>query len=124
MAENDPLDGYRAPLSAVARHVERANDNDSLWQRLYLGDAASRMMRGVAKREDISKVMAMMIAQCELDTQASCQQILDCTDLSDPKARKAHFDARVSAGILGRLNQYINDGERAGEVINSQGDVA
>lgn len=124
MSMDDPLDGYRAPLGALARQIEGLGDNDSLWQRLYLGDAATKIMRGVAQRAEISKVMAMLIAQCELDTQASCQQLLNCTDLSSPIAQKAHFDARISAGILGRLNQYIHDGELAAEAINSQGEYA
>lgn len=124
MSQDDPLDGYRAPLSALAHRVEAMDVNDVLWQRLYLGDAAVKIMRGVAQRAEISKVMAMLIAQCELDTQASCQQMLECTDLSDPKARKAHFDARVSAGILGRINQYVHDGEQAADIINQQGEDA
>jgi hypothetical protein len=122
MAEHDVLDGYRAPLSAVARQVEQIGDNDSLWQRLYLGDAASKIMRGIAKQQEVGKVMAMLIAQCELDTQSLCQQIIACDSLDTPEARHAHFNARISAGILGRLNQYISDGERAAEQINSQGD--
>jgi hypothetical protein len=123
MIQDDPLEGFRAPLAGLARHVEKAAPDDALWQRLYLGDAASKIMRGVAARVDIAKVLAMMIAQCEVEVQVACNTILDATDLTDPVARKAHFDARVSAAILGRINQYVRDGTRAGEEINNKGDL-
>jgi hypothetical protein len=124
MTPTDPLDGFRAPVAAIARQLETLDDDAPLWQSLYLADAAKGIMRGVAQRKDIAKVMAMMIAQCEMDTQMLCQRLLDCTDLNTEAARKAHFDARISAGILGRLNQYIHDGERAAEAINNKGESA
>lgn len=124
MSENDPLDGFRAPLNAVAMQVEQMSPDSALWQRLYLGDAASKIMRGVAERVDIAKVMAHMIAQCELDVQAACRSLIAESDIDSEVARKAHFDARISAGILGRLNQYINDGNAAANTINSHGEPA
>lgn len=122
MIDSDPLEGFRAPLAAVAGQVEHMPPESALWQRLYLGDAASKIMRGVAERADIAKVMAHMIAQCELDAQASCRALIAESAVDTPAARKAHFDARISAGILGRLNQYINDGFAAANTINSHGD--
>lgn len=124
MADFDPLEGFRGPVAAVANQIERMTPDSSLWQRLYLGDAASKIMRGVAERTDIVKVMAIMIAQCELDTQAACRQLVSEDSLDTAPARKAHFDARISAGILGRLNQYIHDGTLAAEQINQKGEVA
>jgi hypothetical protein len=124
MAESDPLDGFRAPLNAVAMQVEQLSPESALWQRLYLGDAASKIMRGVAERTDIAKVMAHMVAQCELDAQAACRALIAESDMQSADARKAHFDARISAEILGRLNQYINDGLTAAHTINSHGESA
>lgn len=121
---DDPLDGFRATVVSVAGHIHAADPNPSnaLWQRLYLGDAASKIMRGVAEREDIARVLAMMIAQCELDVQASCRSMIAEEDVTSAASRKAHFDARIAAGILGRMNQYINDGATAAEQINSKGE--
>lgn len=120
---DDPLDGFRGSRHAVARQIEHADPNNELWGRLYLGDAANKIMRGVATRTDIVKVMAMMIAHCELDTQTACKALLECDDPASPEARKAHFDARVSGAILGRLNEYIHDGEAAGEALNTAQDT-
>lgn len=123
MSDNDPLEGFRAaPIAALADQIERMSPESALWQRLYLGDAASKIMRGVAERTDIAKVMAHMIAQCELDAQAACRAIVAEDALDTVGARKAHFDARISAGILGRMNQYINDGMQAAEAINNKGE--
>jgi hypothetical protein len=115
---DDPLEGFRS-VRAVAREIEHADPDSELWGRLYLGDAASKIMRGVANREDITKVMASLIAQCELDTQDSCRTLLEQTSLNDPAALKAHFDARISAGIVGRINQFVRDGFAASEFINN-----
>lgn len=122
MDNRDPLDGFRAPVAQLAAKVEQLPPEAGLWQRLYLGDAARRIMRGVAERTDIAKVMAMVIAQCEIDVQAACRALVAEPALDSEEARRAHFEARIAAGILGRLNQYITDGQQAAEQINAKGD--
>lgn len=119
MTTDDPLDGYRGTPLGLARQIEDAKPDSVIWDRLYLGDAAKKIMLGVANRQDIAKVMAHMIAQCELGVQASSRELLTIDDPGSPAGRHQHYLARIEAGILGRMNQLISDGMQAADIINN-----
>ncbi len=124
-AQRDPLDGYRGNVVEFARSVvrESSKPDSILWDRVYVGSAALKLMNGVASREDITQVMARVVAQCELDIQQSCKEFIAEVDPGSPKARKAHFEARVSASIVGRLNQMVADAVAAEAEYNNPEDM-
>lgn len=119
----DTLDGFRDSSLSLARKVESLKPDDFLWHRLYLGNAASKLMQGIAERSEIAKVMAVVIAQCEYEVQSNCMKLLKNNDPDSPAAREAHFNARVASGILGKINHLIRDGETAAQEINSKGET-
>lgn len=121
MSQRDPLDGFRGNVTQFARQVvaESGRPDAELWGRMYVGSAALRLMQGIASREDITMVMARMVAQCEMDVQQSCTEFIQATDPDSPAARKAHFEARVSAAIVGRINQFVQDAQAAEREYNN-----
>jgi hypothetical protein len=115
----DPLDGFRGTPLVLAKKIEHAKPDDELWDRLYLGDAAKKIMLGVASSKDIAKVMANMIAQCEVGVQQSAKNLLTIDDPGSPEGRQQHLLAKIEASILGRMNQLINEGIVAADAINN-----
>jgi hypothetical protein len=116
--EDDWVRGNRLQL---ARQISTADVNDdSVWQRLYLGDAAIKLMRGVASNEDVGKVMGYVIASCESDVQRGAKRLLEINDIACKEAQDIHFNTRVSAAILNRINQLMRDGLQAAADIEQR----
>lgn len=117
----DALDGFRTNPMLLARALSDPKvEKDALYHAMYVGDCALRVMTGVASREDAVTLVANLIAHCEVDVQRNLKALLECHDLTDKRAEEAHFDARVSAAILTRLNQFIRDGSGAAMELKSQ----
>lgn len=117
--EDDWVRGNRLELGRRLADADPVSDTH-LWAQLYLGDAAVKLMRGVADARDIAKVMGYVIAQCEQDVQNGARELLAMEDTSTAEYRKLHFDTRVSAGILNRINQLVRDGQQAAALIEQQ----
>lgn len=80
-----------------------------VWDRIYVGGAALKLMQGIASIPDIQLVIATVIAQCDMDVQEETVKFLSESDPTSPAARDAHFNARVAVGIVNRLNQLVRD---------------
>lgn len=119
-APRDPLDGYRGNPIATARKIVQATDKPDaqVWDRIYVGGAALNLMQGIATIPEIQLVIATVIAQCDMDVQESTRQFLAQPDPSSEEARKHHFNARVSVGIINRLNQMVRDAAQLGAMVN------
>lgn len=117
-------DWVRGNALALGRTLADADTSDAtLWQRLYLGDAAVRVMRGIAETPDVAKVVGYLVACCEIEVQRGSRALLEMSDISTPKARDLHFDIRVAAEIVSRLNQMVRDGmAAAAEIETHEGD--
>lgn len=115
-------DWVRGNQLELGRRISQADpDGDApLWQQLYLGTAAVRLMKGIASREEIAQVMGMVIAQCEIDVQQGARAMLEYDDPSCPACRKLHFDTRVSAAILSRINQLVRSAQTAADEIEQR----
>jgi hypothetical protein len=59
-----------------------------------------------------------MIADCEITIRNASMILLAETDPGSEVARKAHFDARVAARMVGLLNEYVSRGHAAQDAIN------
>lgn len=117
--EDEWVRGNRLELGRRIAQADPAGDTQ-LWAQLYLGDAAVKLMRGVADTHDIGKVLGYVIAQCEQDVQNGARSLLAMEDTGSAEYRKLHFDTRVSAGILNRINQLVRDGQQAAALIEQQ----
>ena len=115
-------DWVRGNQLELGRRVADADPNGdrALWSMLYLGQSAIRLMKGVADRKDISQVLGYVIAQCEQDVQAGARALLAMPDTESKEYRELHFNTRVSAAILGRLNQLVEAGMQAAAELESR----
>lgn len=115
-------DWVRGNQIELGRRISEADPDDSplLWEQLYLGQAAMSLMRGVATRQEIAKVMGYVIAQCEMDVQQGARDLLAMPDTGSEAYRTLHFNTRVSAGVLNRINQLVRDGQAAADQIEQQ----
>jgi hypothetical protein len=112
-------DEQRRDLSeAISEDSRGEYDESILFAKMSLGVAAYRLMRGLATLQQGNLVLATMIADCEIKVQECTSQLLQLTDPSTPEARQLHFIARVHAGIIGKLNEYVSAGAVAAETIN------
>lgn len=120
----DPLDGFRGNVIEMGKNYAKVISEDAgqeqqlQFDRIFLGSAALKLMRGVASKREVGLVMGSLIAQCEADLQQSLCELLAEADVTSKKAQELHFDARVSAGIINRLNQMVHDAAEAGEEFN------
>lgn len=94
-------------------------DDGRLFDLMFIGATAFRAMQGVGSNENIAKLVAQMIADCEIAIRSSSMVLLAETDPGSPEARKAHFDARVAARMVGLLNEYVSRGHAAQDAINN-----
>jgi hypothetical protein len=94
-------------------------DDAMLFDQMFVGVAAYRIMQGVGSGEHAAKVMAQMIADCEIAIRAQTMTILAQNDPASPEARTAHFEARVAARLVGLLNDYVSRGAQAQNTINN-----
>lgn len=115
-------DWVRGSGMELGRRIGRADpDGDhSLWDQLYLGTAAVRLMKGIATADEVGKLMGQVIAQCELDVQRGSRELLAMPDPRSEEYRTLHFNTRVSAAILNRINQLVRDGQQAATDIEQR----
>ena len=122
----DVLDGFRDVRDSrdaslrLGRAIEAADpgEDTEIWDRMYLGQAAQKIMLGVSTQQDMGRILSNMIAQCEIDCQEASRVFIAQMDPASPVAREAHYRARIAAGILGKLNGFIRDGLTAADIIN------
>lgn len=114
-------DWVRGNQLELGRRIADADPNgaSALWSMLYLGQSAVRLMKGIGDRKDIGQVMGYIIAQCELDVQRGARDMLSIEDTTSKQYRDLHFNTRVSAAILGRLNQLVEAGMNAASELES-----
>lgn len=101
---------------AIANH--EAKDDGRLFDLMFIGRTAYRAMQGVGENKDVAKLVAQMIADCEIEIRASSMLLMAETDPGSEAARKAHFNARVAARMVGLLNDYVSRGYEAQDSIN------
>lgn len=92
--------------------------DQALFDNMFIGVTALQLMRGVMDFKQAPLVLAQMVADCELEIRQESMTMLGEFDSGSPAARAAHFNARVAAGIIGRLNEYIRRGQAAEEYVN------
>jgi hypothetical protein len=95
---------------------------DATFRTLYLGQAALRLMRGAARKEDVEAVLCHLIAEMEIEVQSCASTLFAASDLNSKDAQDAHFRGRVAASILHRFNQCIAAGEEAAAIIREEYD--
>lgn len=117
--EDDWVRGNQLELGRRIASAD-ANSDAPLWDMLYLGTAAVRLMKGIATAEEVGKVMGAVIAQCEIDVQAGSRALLAMPDPTTAEYRTMHFNTRVSAAILNRINQLVRDSQQAAEAIEQR----
>lgn len=107
----------------IARAMDGGpSDLSMLFEAAYLGDAAAKLVAGVASKANVADVMAALIVQCEADVRDKAKALLTMEDTASTKYRQIQFEARVAAGMLTFVNNLISAGIQAGEQINDQGD--
>lgn len=102
---------------AIVEDSEK-EDQSVLFDKMAIGVAAFKLMRGTANNREVVKVLAQMSADCEIKIASCTQQLLEMPDVTTPEAKHLHFIARVHAGIIGMLNQYVRDGSNAERAFN------
>ena len=89
------------------------------FSRMTLGAEALKVLRGVASTHDVQMVIAQMIIDMENRIHNNTRQLLLLPDLNSDEAKALHFDSRVAAGIIGTINNYVRDGQKAGTEIEN-----
>lgn len=111
--------GERARIEQ-ALDEDLRNGRDATFRTLYIGQAALRLMRGIAVKGDVESVMLRLISDLELEVQECATALFGSNDLHSEQARDAHFKGRVAASILHRLNICIASGQEAADSINEE----
>ena len=108
-------DWVRGERHDLARHIvdEARANRDALFQTMYVGQAALRIMRGAGQRGDAEAVLAALIADLEIEIQNCASDLLAAADLAHAGVRETHFRGRVAASILHRFNTLIAAGRQA-----------
>lgn len=120
----DALDGYRSNALLLGSKINKASSEDGeLFQRMYLGDIALSIMQGMGTDGGARELVANLIALSEQDVQQLAARLVKLPSLDCEEARKLHFEARVSAAILGRINQFVRDGHSAAMLLGDKGDA-
>lgn len=122
MAGNDPLDGFRGirPEEVRAAYQRAAQQDDprqTLARRYLLGIQTEKAMLGIASISEAQAVCASVIDGCEAQAMGAMRELLACDDLSSPEARVAHYRARVAAGMLTLLNDFVTAGNSAAQQL-------
>lgn len=108
----------RVQLRDAIAHGDKRDDS-LLFDQMFVGVAAYRIMRGTGTAEGAAMVMAQMIADCEITIREKTMAILAEVDPASPAAREAHFQARVAARVVGLLNDYVTRGAEAQNIVNN-----
>jgi hypothetical protein len=122
---NDDKDWFRGTGEQQRANLRNAilagdqRDDGLLYDQMFIGVAAYRIMQGIATTEGVAKVVAQMIADCEIAIRAQTMVILAQNDPASAEARTAHFEARVAARMVGLLNDYVARGAQAQDTINN-----
>ena len=117
-------DWVRGERHDLARHIvdEARANHDALFQTMYVGHAALRIMRGAGQRGDAEAVLAALIAELEIEIQNCASDLLAATDLSAAQVSEVHFRGRVAASILHRFNTLISAGRQAAAIYQEDQD--
>ena len=105
----------------LARALETGESHDLLMDKIYVGQAALRLITGFATLKEVATVMADLVVSCENEVRECTSQLLMLDDPSTQAARELHFQARVAAAIVSHLNQLVRDAETAADTLNHQG---
>lgn len=123
MSKPDRLEGYRG---VIPDHLRKAmqdgaqGDSNPKYNRMVLGMLASKLMARVATRDEITVVMANVIAECERRARGAMTGLLMEVDPGTAEARKLHMEGRVAGEILRTLNEMIASGIAAGDEIRAE----
>ena len=120
---SDSLEGFRTNPLLLAPKIGRPQDNKELFQAMYVGDIALSVMQGLATNESAAELVANLIAVCEVEVRQYMQRLLECENLDSKEARDIHFEARVSAAVLTKLNKMVRDGHSAAMQLGDKGEV-
>lgn len=99
---------------------ESGRGSSQLFDTMRLGASAYRVMQGLGSREDAALVVAQLIADCEIAVRDASVLLLAEDDLSTPAAKNQHMRARVAAGILAHLNDYVKRAATAQRDYNNE----
>lgn len=119
----DTLDGFRSNALLMGAKIAKPSENGELFQRMYLGDIALSIMQGIGTNESARELVANLIAYSEQEVQQLAAQLVKLDTLDTDEARHLHFEARVSAAILGRINQFVRDGHHAAMLLGDKGET-
>lgn len=119
----DTLDGFRSNALLMGAKIAKPSENGELFQRMYLGDIALSIMQGIGTNESARELVANLIAYSEQEVQQLAARLVREESLDSDEARKLHFEARVSASILGRINQFVRDGHAAAMILGDKGET-
>lgn len=119
----DTLDGFRSNALLMGSKIAKPSENGELFQRMYLGDIALAIMQGLGNNETARELVANLIAYSEQEVQQLAANLVRLDSLDSEQARRLHFDARVSAAILGRINQFVRDGHAAAMSLGDKGET-
>lgn len=119
----DVLDGFRANSLLMASKIAKPSENGELFQRMYLGDIALAIMQGLGNNESARELVANLIAYSEQEVKQLAARLVKLESLDSEEARRLHFEARVSASILGRINQFVRDGHAAAMLLGDTGEA-
>lgn len=116
----DPLDGFRGSRLTPQQRSENEVEGVSpeRYSRYVLAQSTIRFMHGIATRDDVVRVGREIVERCEARVRDCMLELVSTADLTTPKAKELHFDARVHGGMLAMLNEMIESGfsaERAME---------
>lgn len=100
-----------------------AGSEGLLHDQMFIGVAAYKIIRGAKQQpEAVAALLAQMVVDCEAKIRAHTRELLQAIDPGSEPARKAHFEARVAAGIVGLLNDYVRQAETAERTFNHPGE--
>lgn len=119
----DTLEGFRSNALLMGAKIAKPSENGELFQRMYLGDIALSIMQGLGNNDSARELVANLIAYSEQEVQQLAARLVKLDSLDCEEARQLHFDARVSAAILGRINQFVRDGHAAAMLLGDKGDA-
>lgn len=119
----DTLDGFRSNALLMGAKVAKPSENGELFQRMYLGDIALAIMQGLGNNDSARELVANLIAYSEQEVQQLAARLVKLQSLDCEEAKQLHFEARVSASILGRINQFVRDGHTAAMILGDKGET-
>lgn len=104
-------------------NAEVIDPNPARFERLLVGNVARDVLAGAAANPQlVGKLLAQLVADCEMNIRDAMEKLLTLTDPSGEEARDLHFKARVARSLVNVLRQYVSLAEEAHDQLNHQAD--